>query len=496
MDYLPVALDLRGHAVLVVGGGEVAARKVALLARAGARVTVLAPALCEELARSAARGALVHRAARWEETGDAQALAGYRLVIAATDEAGINAAVKRAADAAGRFCNVVDDRPLCSFIMPAIVDRSPVQIAISSGGSSPTLARRLRAWLESALPRDLGRVARFAERWRDGARRVLPEPAQRRAFQERLVEGPIAEHVLAGREADASREAARALDGIAQGREASGGGEVRIVGAGPGDAGLLTLHGLQALQWADVILHDRLVSREVLELARRDAACVSVGKASGRGFDRQQEINRQLVEHAQRGLRVVRLKGGDATLFARLGEELAAMRAAGVPCRVIPGVTAAAGCAAYAGMPLTDRDAGQEVSFVTAHGRDGLERLDWPALARPGRTVVFYMGVSRAAHVASSLQAAGAPPERPVAVIASGTTPAQVIRTGRLDGLVELAAGIAPPALILVGEVAAAARDAGGPGPTADPWSDTAWCRPDAAPPTGAGSGRAASLGA
>ncbi len=473
MDYLPVALELRGRAVLVVGGGEVAARKVSLVARAGARVTVLAPALCEGLARMAGRGELEHAAADWDE----RPLTDYWLVIAATDDPAVNAGVKAAADAAGRYCNVVDDRPLCSFIMPAIVDRSPIQVAISTGGASPTLARRLRAWLETALPQNLGAVARFADGWRDAAKRVLPDAAARRAFQERLVEGGIADHVLAGREADARRQAARELDALAGGATPSGAGEVRLVGAGPGDPGLLTLHGLQALQWADVILHDRLVSRDVLDLARRDAECISVGKASGRGYDRQLEINARMVAEARAGRRVVRLKGGDATLFARLGEEIAALDAAGIAWRVVPGVTAASGCAAYAGIPLTDRDAGQEVSIVTAHGRDGLDRLDWAALARPGRTVVFYMGVSRAGHVAASLVAAGASPDRPAAVIASGTTASQVVRRGSLAELESLAEGLAPPALLVVGDVARAARQ-GLPAalPDSDPWSDTAWC--------------------
>jgi uroporphyrin-III C-methyltransferase/precorrin-2 dehydrogenase/sirohydrochlorin ferrochelatase len=455
MDFLPVFLDLRNRLAVVVGGGAVAARKVEMLLKAGARVRVVAPELHSELVQ--------HRdAGRIETRGESfmpMHLDGAMLVIAATDLPEVNRAVAAAGAARGVFVNAVDDGAASSCLMPSIVDRSPVIVAIGSSGQSPTLARRVRAQLEALLPARLGELARLAGRERERVRRALPDIEQRRQFWDQLFAGGIASKVYAGDIAGAEALLGAELDAAAA--AAPRRGEVYLIGAGPGDPDLLTLRALQLLQQSDIVLYDRLVSAAVLERVRRDAECIYVGKESGRHRITQQRIHALLLEYAGRGLRVARLKGGDPFIFGRGGEELDALAAAGIPVIIVPGITAALGAAASAGLPLTQRGVAQSVTFVTAMG-EGAEALDWRSLAATGQTVVFYMGIAQLPRIVSHLLANGAPGSRPAAIIERATLPDQRVLAGTLQDICEGAqrAQVASPALLLVGAIAARAADA------------------------------------
>jgi uroporphyrin-III C-methyltransferase/precorrin-2 dehydrogenase/sirohydrochlorin ferrochelatase len=450
MDYFPVFLKLTGEPVVVVGGGEVAARKIDLLLRAGAKVTVVAPELIDSLAALESAGSIVYVAQEFAP----EHLHGARLVIAATDRHAINAWVASQAQHRGIPVNVVDDRELSSFIVPAIVDRSPVVVAVGSSGDAPVLTRRLREKLETFLPQRLGILARLAGRWRANVKARVASPDARRRFWERFFDGAIAADVLAGRGDDATLE--QHLDAaIDVAADASDRGEVVLVGAGPGDPGLLTLRALRALQNADVVLYDRLVSEDIVDLARRDAERIYVGKAAGSAHVSQEGINDLLVKLAQQGKRVCRLKGGDPFIFGRGGEELEALAAAGIRFEVVPGVTAAAGCAAYAGIPLTHRDYAQSLTFVTGHCKGETDKVDWNLLARPGQTVVFYMGLGHLENILAKLREGGVPADRAAAIIEQGTRSAQRVVTGTLADLSHKAAEalIQSPALLIVGEV-------------------------------------------
>jgi uroporphyrin-III C-methyltransferase/precorrin-2 dehydrogenase/sirohydrochlorin ferrochelatase len=456
MDYLPVFLDLAGRRVLLVGGGEVALRKAALLLEAHALVRIVAPSLHPELARLRDGGHLEHL-----EQGFVRGqLEGATFVIAATDQAEINRAVAIAATAQGLFVNVVDDAQAGSAILPAIVDRSPVILAFSSGGRSPTLARRLRGQFEALLPERLGALAQFLGRWRERVRAALPDGARRLRFWERVLDGGVASQVLAGDEAAAEAQLPTELASAVQagGEAAPVRGEVYLIGAGPGDPDLLTLRAQQLLQQADVVLYDRLVGERILSRARREALRVFVGKQSGRHRVTQERIHALMLEYAQRGLRVARLKGGDPFVFGRGGEEMQVLRAAGVPVTVVPGITAALGAAAVAGLSLTQRGLSQSVTLVTAMG-EGAEALDWRALAAPLQTVVFYMGVAQLGRIVGHLIAHGAPASRPVAIVEQATLPSERLLVGTLATITDeaSAAGIGAPALLIVGEVAAQA---------------------------------------
>ncbi|HEY7928840.1 MAG TPA: siroheme synthase CysG [Steroidobacteraceae bacterium] len=460
MDYLPVFLDLAGRRAVLVGGGEVALRKALLLLEAHALVRIVAPSLHPELARLRAEGKLEHLQQEFapEQLGDAA------FVIAATDRAEVNRSVASAAAARGLFVNVVDDPGASSAILPAIVDRSPVILAVSTGGHSPTLARRLRGQLETLLPERLGALAQFLGRWRGQVRGALPDAARRLRFWERVIEGHVASQVLDGQEAVAEAELQSELRRESQQPGADGAetalprGEVYLIGAGPGDPDLLTLRAQQLLQQADVVLYDRLVSERILSRARREALRVFVGKQSGRHRVTQQRIHALMLEYAQRGLRVARLKGGDPFVFGRGGEEMQVLRAAGIPVTVVPGITAALGAAARAGMSLTQRGLSQAVTLVTAMG-EGAEALDWRALAAPLQTVVFYMGVAQLERIVEHLIAHGAPGSRPVAIVEQATLPAERLLVGTLASIAAdaAAAGIGAPALLIVGDVAAQA---------------------------------------
>lgn len=458
MDYFPIFLRLQGQPVLVVGGGEVAARKVALLLRAGAEITVVAPELGAVLTQRLVEAQLKHIPALFAP----EHVDGMKLVIAATNQRAVNAWVAHQASRRNVPVNVVDDRELSGFIMPAIVDRSPVIVAVGSSGDAPVLTRRLRERLETLLPQRLGDLARLAGQLRGKVKARLQDAATRRRFWEHFFDGELGADVLAGRQSTAGDELAERVGSSLSrfARQGSFPGEVVLVGAGPGDPELLTLRGLRALQDADVVLHDKLVSAEVLDLARRDAELIDVGKQAGGASMNQQQINALMVSLARQGRRVCRLKGGDPFIFGRGGEELQALVAAGIRFEVVPGITAAAGCAAYAGIPLTHRDHAQALTFVTGHARDDggdSTAPDWAQLARPGQTLVFYMGLKKLPDILARLREHGAAASLPAALVANGTRRDQQVVTGTLSDLAERStqAGIASPALLIVGEVAA-----------------------------------------
>jgi uroporphyrin-III C-methyltransferase/precorrin-2 dehydrogenase/sirohydrochlorin ferrochelatase len=445
VEYFPVFFNLEGQHVLVVGGGEVALRKISLLERAGARITLVAPDILPELAARAAGGQLELERREFlpEDLGSA------RLVIVATSHRAVNRWIAKLADARGIPVNVVDDRDASRFIVPAIVDRAPVLVAVSTAGTSPVLARRLRERLEAALPKRLGEFALWLRELRETGLERLRDTRERRRFFEEVIDGPAGRRFMDGDGPGALRIAQRLLSRTAAAPRARG--EVVLVGAGPGDPELLTVKD------ADVILHDRLVSDAILDLARRDATRICVGKsAGGRGIS-QREINGWLIDHAARGDRVVRLKGGDPFMFGRGGEELEALAAAKIDFSVIPGITAATGCAAYAGIPLTHRDHAHSVTFVTGHADKNGREPDWRALASPGTTAVFYMGLARLEHIVGNLQNHGAPATLPAAIVAQGTLPAQRLLTATLGTVVTAAASgaLESPALLIVGEVVA-----------------------------------------
>jgi uroporphyrin-III C-methyltransferase/precorrin-2 dehydrogenase/sirohydrochlorin ferrochelatase len=379
------------------------------------------------------------------------------LAIAATDRSEVNRTVAASGAARSLFVNVVDDAEASSAVMPAIVERSPLVIAVGSAGQSPTLARRVRAQLEAMLPERLGELARLAGAARARVQRTLPDLMQRRKFWDRVFSGSVASRVLAGgmREAEMLLEAE--LQAAAAGSTHAR-GEVYLIGAGPGDPDLLTLRALQLLQQSDVVLYDRLVSAAVLARVRRDAERVYVGKETGRHRVTQERIHSLLLEYAGRGLRVARLKGGDPFIFGRGGEELDVLRRAGVAVTVVPGITAALGAAAATGLPLTQRGVAPSVTFVTATG-DGAEALDWRSLASPLQTVVFYMGVAQLPRIVERLRAHGAPPDRPVVIVEQATLPGQRLIAGSLSDIEQQAqhAQVSAPALLIVGEVAARA---------------------------------------
>lgn len=445
MDYLPIFCRLDNKPVLLVGGGEVAERKARLLLDAGAQLTVVAPELDPELAELAANGSIEWLAG---EFAPAQ-LTGKWLVVAATDRREVNALVYQSANQARIFSNVVDDPKRSSFIMPSIIDRSPLMVAISSGGKAPVLARLLREKLEAMLPQHLGAVAAFAGSLRDRVKTRFASMGERRRFWERLLGADRLGQALAR----GDRASVHQLADNLFADESQTGGEVVLVGAGPGDPGLLTLHALRQMQQADVVVYDRLVSDEVMALVRRDAKRIFVGKQAGNHCVPQEGINQLLLEEAKKGQRVVRLKGGDPFIFGRGGEELETLVGSGIGFQVVPGITAASGCAAYAGIPLTHRDHAQSVRFVTAHGKGGAQDLDWPLLAKDKQTLVFYMGLSSCATIREQLLAHGKGGDTPVALIERGTQPSQRVIRGTLDQLPELAIGVESPALIMVGSV-------------------------------------------
>ncbi|MCH5521599.1 siroheme synthase CysG [Pseudomonas syringae] len=447
MEFLPLFHNLRGSRVLVVGGGEIALRKSRLIADAGAVLRVVAPEIEAQLSELVA------------QSGGERILRGYSecdldgcvLIIAATDDEPLNAQVSRDARLRCVPVNVVDAPALCTVIFPAIVDRSPLVIAVSSGGDAPVLARLIRAKLETWIPSSYGQLAGLAARFRNQVKGLFPNVQQRRAFWEDVFQGAIADRQLAGQGA----EAERMLIAKIAGEPPSETGEVYLVGAGPGDPDLLTFRALRLMQQADVVLYDRLVAPTILDLCRRDAERVYVGKRRAEHAVPQEQINQQLVALAKQGKRVVRLKGGDPFIFGRGGEEIEELAAHGIPFQVVPGITAASGCAAYAGIPLTHRDHAQSVRFITGHLKNGTTDLPWSDLVSPAQTLVFYMGLIGLPVICEQLIRHGRSADTPAALVEQGTTVNQRVFTGTLANLPQLVAehDVHAPTLVIIGEV-------------------------------------------
>lgn len=449
MDYLPLFFDLKGQSCLLVGGGDVALRKAVLLDRAGAALTVVSPQICESLVSlvNDQGGTLIR--APYQST----LLDDKVLVIAATDDDAVNQRVHQDASNRKLPVNVVDSPQLCSFVFPAIIDRSPIVVAISSGGKAPVLARLLRARLETLIPSYYGQLAGLAGRFRDRVKARFSSIRQRRMFWERVFQGRVAEKMIAGQ----TKSAERLLEEMLAGSDTDETkiGEVYLVGAGPGDPELLTFKALRLMQQADVVLYDRLVSPQIIDLCRRDADRIYVGKERANHAVPQEDINELLARLALEGNRVLRLKGGDPFIFGRGGEELETLAERGVPFQVVPGITAASACSSYSGIPLTHRNYAQSVKFITGQLKNRTSDLNWPELMHPNQTIVLYMGLHRLEHLCTQLIAHGKAPNTPVALIQAGSTPQQKVLTGTLANIVGKLqeTPLVPPTLTIIGEV-------------------------------------------
>ncbi|MGB1141676.1 MAG: siroheme synthase CysG [Halioglobus sp.] len=447
MQYLPVNLRVRDTAVLLVGGGTVATRKARLLSRAGACLTVVAPEITEELA-----GIVREQAGSWVQgVYEPANLDSATIVVAATPDNAVNQSISQDAQARGMPVNVVDSPELCTFIFPAIVDRDPLIIAISSSGASPVLTRILRRKIEAMVPSAFGQLARFAGRLRGTVKDALPDDSQRRVFWEQALEGTVAEQVLAGREALGEEQL---LEALAQ-QSGQWQGEVYLVGAGPGDPDLLTFKAARLLQSADVVLYDQLVAPAIVDMARRDAERIYVGKRRADHAVPQTDINQLLVDLARQGKRVVRLKGGDPFVFGRGGEEIELLAQHNIPFQVVPGITAASGAACYAGIPLTHRDHAQSVRFVAGYLKGDSVDHDWTQFLSTTETLVFYMGLVGLPQICSGLVGAGRSADTPVALVERGTRSEQRVLTGTLSNIEAIVEREKPaaPTLIIVGDV-------------------------------------------
>ncbi len=448
MDYFPLFIKLKQRPCLVVGAGDIAARKIELLARAGAVVTVIAQQIGSTVDNMKDNHQLIIK----EKSFNPADASGFQLIVSATNNYETNALVASTATELNIPVNVVDNPDLCSFIFPAIIDRSPIIAAVSSGGSSPVLARLLRAKIESLIPPAFGQLASLAEKFRKPVKQCIKKPAQRRIFWEQVLQGRIAELVFSGKKQEAETQLQLLLS---QTEKTDTKGEVYLVGAGPGDPDLLTFRALRLMQQADVVIYDRLVTAEILDLTRRDSEKIYVGKQRKNHSLPQHSINQLLASLAKQGKRVVRLKGGDPFIFGRGGEEIETLVEEGIDFQIVPGITAASGCATYAGIPLTHRDHAQSCTFVTGHLKDHSCNLNWPQLSAPKQTIVFYMGLSGLENICQSLIKHGSPKNLPIAIIQQGTTPKQRVITGTLATFPKqvLNANIKAPTLIIVGTV-------------------------------------------
>lgn len=448
MDSLPLFHRIRDRRCLLVGGGEVALRKLRQLLAAGADVELVAPDIETDIRELAAQTKNLHLTERPFEPSD---INGAFLVVAATNNLSLNEEISVLCQAQQKPVNVVDNPALCSVTFPAIIDRSPIQIAVTSNGKAPVLARMLRTQLESTIPAGYGKLAALAGQFRDAVKQHFSNINSRRKFWEDVFQGDVAELVFSGKMDEAQQRLQAQLDDSDDALQ----GEVYLVGAGPGDPDLLTFRALRLMQQADIVLYDRLVSKEVMTLVRRDATLMYVGKTAGDHPVTQENINEKLVEFAKQGKRVLRLKGGDPFIFGRGGEEIAHLRENGVPFQVVPGITAASGCASYAGIPLTHRDYAQSVRFITGHLRDGSCGFNWSELTTPNQTLVFYMGLNGLEEICKQLIAHGMSPDMPAALIEKGTTARQRVFTGNLQTLPTLVreGEARAPTLIIIGEV-------------------------------------------
>ncbi len=447
MEIFPISLKLQQQRCLIVGGGHIAYRKAILLVKAGAILDIVAPDIDPQLM------SLIEQSAgtayvKLFENHDLDRV--YRLVIAATDNADVNKRVFEQAELRNLLVNSVDDIPNCRFMVPAIIDRSPLLISVASNGASPVLSRQLRTQIETLVPHGMGKLAEFSGQWRSRVKAQITNPDERRIFWEELYASPFKEQVFNDNLDIANQMMTQSLAEWTAPK-----GEVYLVGAGPGDPELLTLKALRLMQQADVVIYDRLVSAPILELCRRDAEKVYVGKARSNHSVPQEGINALLVKYAQAGKRVCRLKGGDPFIFGRGGEEIQELFAAGIPFQVVPGITAASGCSAYAGIPLTHRDYAQSVRFLTGHLKEGSPELPWSELVYENQTLVLYMGLVGLEHICQQLIAHGQRPDMPVALVSKGTTPEQKVVVGTLSNIASKIAEyqIHAPTLTIIGEV-------------------------------------------
>ena len=449
MDYLPLFLDVKLRPFLIVGGGIIAARKVALLLRAQAAITIVSPELIEELQKKVDNNEITWKQKKFTPDD----LHGHRQVIAATEDRDVNAMIAKTCREQNILVNAADDARNCDFILPSIIDRSPVQIAVSTGGASPVLARMLRTKLENSTPASYGNLAKLIEEHRFDVKSKFSSVDQRRKFWEEVLQGPIAELVFAGQ----YNAAQKLLEETIKHADANKlpQGEVYLVGAGPGDPDLLTFRALRLMQQADVVVYDRLVTQEIMDLVRKDAEFIYAGKERAQHTLPQETINQLLVRLAKEGKRVLRLKGGDPFIFGRGGEEIDSLIDEQIPFQVVPGITAAGGCAAYAGIPITHREYAQAAIFATGHLKDGSVDLNWEMLAHKNQTLVFYMGLQGLDEICSNLKKHGLESTTPAALIMQGTTANQKVIIGDLDSLPMLIKqnDVKPPTLVIIGDV-------------------------------------------
>lgn len=447
MDFFPVFFSLKGRPCLVVGGGSVAARKISLLGKAGADINVVSPVLCDEIQRKLDHGDIQYESRHFEKSDLDNAL----LVIAATNDRSVNEQISQLAQAKNIPVNVVDNPDLCSFVVPSILDRSPVMIAVSTGGASPVLARQLRSRLEAIIPAAYGRLASMVESFRGQVKQRFDSKA-RRHFWEEVLSGPVSEMVLSGHDEEARKHLQNMVDTA---DSTAPQGEVYLVGAGPGDPDLLTFKALRLMQQADIIIYDRLVSHAILNMARRDAELVYVGKVKDDHSVPQDQINQLLVDLAKEGKRVCRLKGGDPFIFGRGGEEIDRLAQASINFQVVPGITAASGCASYSGIPLTHRDYAQSVIFITGHLKDGTLDINWQPLVQENQTIVFYMGLTAINEIRTQLIKHGMDENMPAALVEQGTTRNQQVHRGTISTLPDIVneSNVRAPTLIIIGKV-------------------------------------------
>lgn len=449
MDYLPLFLDIKNKPCLIVGGGVIAERKVSILARANANITIIAPNITAEIERNLKSNNIDWR----QKNFTASDIKNFLVVIAATDDRAVNAEVAALCRKQNILVNTADDTKNCDFILPSIIDRSPVQIAVSTGGASPVLARMLRTKLENCTPASYGHLAKLIEDNRIKVKEKFSTIDQRRKFWESVLQGPIAELVFANQQSAAQKLLEDTINAASE--DAAPQGEVYLVGAGPGDPDLLTFRALRLMQQADVVVYDRLVSQEIMDLVRKDAEHIYAGKERSQHTIPQETINEMLVRLAKQGKRVLRLKGGDPFIFGRGGEEIASLIDENIPFQIVPGITAAAGCAAYAGIPLTHREHSQAVIFATGHLKDGTVDLNWEMLAHTNQTLVFYMGLHGLQIICDNLIKHGLRSATPAALVMQGTTANQRNIIGTLENLPELVKqhDVKPPTLVIIGDV-------------------------------------------
>ena len=448
MKHFPIFVSIKNKQCVVIGGGPVASRKVGNLLDSGAQVTVVSPKVTEELQQYIVSKSITHQAREYTEND----LNGAFLVFAATDNREVNASIAAFATSREQLVNVADEPEECTFVLPSVLDRSPVLIAVSTGGASPVLARQLRIHLETMIPSACGRLAGITEEYREKVKRFFPKQIQRKKFWENALNGSVSELVYAGQEEIARTRLDEMLE---KDLEKDSMGEVYLVGAGPGDPDLLTFKAARLMQRADVMVYDRLVSQPILDMANPDAERLYVGKQKDDHAVPQNKINDLLVKLAKQGKRVLRLKGGDPFIFGRGGEEIETLTEHGVPFQVVPAVTAASGCSSYAGIPLTHRDYAQSVTFATGHLKDGTVNLNWTQLTQKNHTLVFYMGLTGIAEISKQLQAHGMSPDMPAALIEKGTTRNQRVHIATLATLPEkvIESGVSAPTLTIIGEV-------------------------------------------